>query len=269
MITGLGSAIVVVAQARLLSSAIAGVFLEGQNLADLRGTLAELLGVIVLRALLAFGGEIAAHQVAARVKSDLREALFAHLFQLGPAYARGARTGELSALLMEGVEALDAYFSQFLPQVALAALIPLTILFSVFPLDSLSAVVLLLTAPLIPIFMVLIGKLGQLATRRQWTALSRLSGHFLDAIQGLTTLNMFGRAHDQAKALAESGERYRLATMAVLRVTFLSALTLELIATLSTAIVAVEIGLRLLNGGILYPQALMILILAPEFYLPL
>ncbi len=207
--------------------------------------------------------------MAIRIKSALRQRLFDHIQALGPAYVRGERSAELSGILQEGVESLDAYFSQYLPQVVLAALVPVTFLFFVFPTDWLSGLILLFTAPLIPIFMILIGSLAQALTRRQWQSLSRMSAYFLDVLQGLTTLKMLGRSKAQTQGIAQVSERYRQVTMSVLRVTFLSALALELISTLSTAVVAVQVGLRLLYGGLAFEQALFVLLLAPEFYLPL
>ena len=203
------------------------------------------------------------------MKTDLRERLTAHLLALGPAYTRGERTGELVNTAVEGIEALDAYFSQYLPQLALAVLIPVTFLLVVFPLDPLSGLVLLLTAPLIPVFMILIGSLADSLTRQQWTALSRMSAHFLDVLQGLTTLKLFNRSREQIAVIAEISDRYRDTTLGVLRVAFLSALVLEMVGTLSTALIAVEIGLRVLYGRLAFEQAFFVLILAPEFYLPL
>ena len=203
------------------------------------------------------------------MKTDLRERLAAHLLALGPTYTRGERTGELVNTAVEGIEALDAYFSQYLPQLALAVLIPVTFLLVVFPLDPLSGLVLLLTAPLIPVFMILIGSLADSLTRQQWTALSRMSAHFLDVLQGLTTLKLFNRSREQIAVIAEISDRYRETTLGVLRVAFLSALVLEMVGTLSTALIAVEIGLRVLYGRLAFEQAFFVLILAPEFYLPL
>ena len=216
-----------------------------------------------------WAGDVTANRVATRVKTDLRERLTAHLLALGPAYTRGERTGELVNTAVEGIEALDAYFSQYLPQLALAVLIPVTFLLVVFPLDPLSGLVLLLTAPLIPVFMILIGSLADSLTRQQWTALSRMSAHFLDVLQGLTTLKLFNRSREQIAVIAEISDRYRDTTLGVLRVAFLSALVLEMVGTLSTAIIAVEIGLRVLYGRLAFEQAFFVLILAPEFYLPL
>ncbi|NIW43541.1 MAG: thiol reductant ABC exporter subunit CydD, partial [Gammaproteobacteria bacterium] len=164
---------------------------------------------------------------------------------------------------------MDAYFSQYIPQLVLAVLVPVTFLFVVFPVDLLSGFVLLLTAPLIPVFMVLIGSIAQSLTRKQWKTLSRMSAYFLDVLQGLTTLKILGRSREQTARIKQISEQFRDQTMGVLRVAFLSALALEMIATISTAIVAVEIGIRLLYGRIEFQPALFVLLLAPEFYLPL
>ena len=228
-----------------------------------------MLFVIAGRALLTWLNEVWANAVAVRVKTDLRERLFAHIQKLGPAYTRAERTGELTTAAVQGIEALDAYFSQYLPQLVITALIPLSILIFVFPIDLLSGVVLLITGPLIPFFMILIGKGAEVATKRQYETLSRLSAHFLDSLQGLTTLKIFGQSKSHAKNIEKVSEQFRDTTMQVLRITFLSALALELLTTISTAVIAVEIGLRLLYAKMDFLQALFILVLAPEFYLPL
>ena len=266
---GLLTGILIVLQARLLSSVIAAVFQNGWGLPQAAPALGWLLLVFVLRALLAWGSEVAASAAAQQVKGDLRQQVFAHLLALGPARMRTQRSGELTTTLVAGIESLDAYFSQYLPQLALVALVPLTILLAVFPIEPLTGLVLLLTAPLLPVFMALIGSTAEALTRRQWTALNRLGAHFLDVMQGLAALKALGQSQAQAGSIARASEGYRQATLGVLRVTFLSALVLELVATLSTAVVAVEIGLRLLYGRIGYPEALFILVLAPEFYQPL
>jgi ATP-binding cassette subfamily C protein CydCD len=266
---GLAAGVLSVVQAGFLSRIISRVFLDGADLAGMRILLAWLLVVLLTRALLAWGSERAAKAIALEVKTSLRGRLFAHLLALGPAYAREERTGELANTAIEGVEALDAYYSQYLPQLVLAALVPVTFLLFIFPLDWVSAVVLLVTAPLIPLFMILIGNVAQRLTRRQWRALSRMSAYFLDVLQGLTTLKILGRSQAQRQVIDQVSERYRQTTMSVLRVTFLSALVLEMVSTLSTAVVAVEIGLRLLYNQIAFEQAFFVLLLAPEFYLPL
>jgi ATP-binding cassette subfamily C protein CydD len=256
-------------QAWVLSRSIDGVFLAGQGLADVAGLLKFMLGIICLRALTIWASERFASSLALRIKADLRNRLVHHLAALNPAFTQNQKTGELTATAMEGVEALEAYFSQYLPQLALAAFIPLSILLLVFPLDPLTGLVFLLTAPLIPVFMWLIGKAAESVTQRQWQTLSQLSAYLLDVIQGLTTLKLLGQSLRQAERIQKASDRYRDVTLSVLRITFLSALTLELLSTLSTAIVAVEIGLRLLYARMSFQQALFILVLAPDFYLPM
>ena len=269
VLSGLLAGLLTIGQASALSKVVDGVFLGGQALPNVVGLLRLLLIIVFLRALLIWGSEVSANAVAVRVKSDLRQRLFEKILRLGPAYTRGERTGELVNAAVEGVESLDAYFSQYLPQLVIAALVPLSILFFVFPKDLLSGLILLLTAPLIPVFMYLIGKTAEALTKRQWDTLSRLSAHFLDSLQGLTTLKELGRSKDHAQSITEASDRFRDGTLGVLRVTFLSALVLELVATISTALVAVEVGLRLLYGHLAFQQALFLLLLAPEFYIPL
>jgi ATP-binding cassette subfamily C protein CydD len=268
---GLGwlAGVVLVFQAWYLARVINDVFLEGSTLPQVRPLLLVLLFLSLARAGLSWGSEVTANRVAGRVKTDLRERLSAHLLALGPAYTRGERSGELTNTVVEGVEALDAYFSQYLPQLALAALVPLTILLFVFPRDTLTGLVLLLTAPLIPIFMILIGNVAEAMTRRQWTSLSRMSAHFLDVLQGLTALKLLGRSRDQIQTIAQISDQFRGATLGVLRVAFLSALVMEMVAAISTAVVAVEVGLRVLYGRMVFEEAFFILLLAPEFYQPL
>ncbi len=266
---GFLAGILTVLQARYLSRIVDRVFLKEAALAEVAPYLALLLVIIAGRALAVWGSEASGYLAAARVKSALRTRLFAHIIALGPIYVSGERTGELSNAAMEGIEALEAYFRQYLPQLALAVLVPLTYLSFVLPRDAISGLVLLLTAPLIPIFMVLIGSLADALSKRQWETLSRLSAHFLDVLQGLTTLKLLGQSRAQARVIAAVTDRFRETTMGVLKVAFLSALVLELVATLSTAVVAVEIGLRLLYGRMDFERAFFVLLLAPEFYIPL
>ncbi len=262
------SALLTILQAALLSRVVDGAFLRGHNLSQEWPRLWLLLGVILARSAVSGLHEIGARAIAVRVKSDLRRRLFAHIQALGPLYVRGQRAGELTAAAVEGVEALDPYFSQFLPQVLVTALVPLTILLFVFPQDWPSGVVMLLTAPMIPLFMVLIGKGAEVATRRQYRMLGQLSAQLLDTLYGLTTLRLLGRSREHARIVARVSDQYRQATLSVLRFTFLSAFALELLATISTAIIAVEVGLRLLYGRLAFPAAFFVLILAPEFYIP-
>ncbi len=256
-------------QAETLSRVINRVFLEKWTLAEVSGFLFFLLGVLILRSILTWGSDLTAAQISRRIKTGLRNRLLAHIRLLGPAYTNGEQTGDLTYTLVDGIESLDAYYSQYLPGLALAVSIPLIILIFIFQIDLLSGVVFLFTAPLIPLFMVLIGSLAQSLTRRQWQTLSRLSAYFLDVLQGLPTLKMYGRSKNQTSQIAKASELFRQATMNVLRVTFLSALTLEMAATISTAVVAVQVGLRLMYGWITFEQAFIVLLLAPEYYQPL
>ncbi len=266
---GAAGGLVVILQARQLSAILSAVFIGGQSRPAVAGMFVPLLLILAVRALVAWGADASAGHLAVNVKENLRSQLIRHLFRLGPAYTRGENSGELANTALQGVETLDAYFSQYLPQVALAGLVPLIVLVMVFPVDWLTGLILVLTAPLIPIFMILIGKASEAATRRQWSALSRLSAYFLDTLQGLRELKLLGQSQRQAERVTQAAEQYRLTTMNVLRVTFLSALVLEMVGTISTAVIAVQIGLRLLHGQLIFEQAFFILLLAPEFYLPL
>jgi thiol reductant ABC exporter CydD subunit len=261
--------ILTILQAWILANIINSVFLLGASLADSSAPLLWLLTIVFIKAGTVWGAEISANVLAQRVKTDLRDRLLAHITALGPSFTQGERTGELTTAAVEGVEALDAYFGQYLPQLVLAATIPLTILFIVFPIDLLTGIVFIITAPLVPFFMMLVGRSAEALTGKQYQSLSRLSAHFFDVLQGLTTLKVLGQARGQAQVIADVSERYRSVTMQVLRVTFLSALVLELLTTISTAIVAVEIGFRLLYRRMDFLPALFILVIAPDFYLPL
>ncbi len=269
ILSGFLAGLLTIWQAWLLSSSVNNVFLNGQSLSQVTGLLRLMLIAISGRALLTWLNEIAANAVAVKIKTDLRNRLFAHILNLGPAYARGQRTGELTAAAVEGIEALDAYFSQYLPQLVITALVPISILIFVFPIDLLSGIILLITAPLIPFFMIMIGKGAEIVTKRQYETLRLLSAHFLDSLQGLTTLKLFGQSKAQTRTIAQVSDKFRDTTLGVLRITFLSALALELLATLSTAVIAVEIGFRLLYGKMEFQPALFLLVLAPEFYMPL
>lgn len=266
---GIGIAILAVAQAWLVSQVIARIFLQGATLVQVGNSLIGILGIIGARAVLQLFSEISAHETAIRVKENLRERFLKQLLGLGPVYTRGERSGELLNTAVEGIEALDEYFSRYIPQLVLAVFIPLLILGFVFPQDYKSGIILLLTGPIIPFFMFLIGKLAEKKSLQQWQSMSRMSAHFLDMLQGLTTLKVFGRSKDQAKVIGRVSEAFRKATLRVLKIAFLSAFILEFLAMLSTALIAVTLGLRLINGTIAYSEALFLLILAPEFYLPL
>jgi ATP-binding cassette subfamily C protein CydD/ATP-binding cassette subfamily C protein CydCD len=258
---GAAQAGLLVAQATLLADGIAAVF-HGST--RLTATVAWLAGVIAARALVSWAQEVAAARAAATVKSQLRARLLERLTQLPP-----GRTGELTTLTVRGLDALDAYFARYLPQLVLAGLVPAIVLLRIAPADLVAATTIALTLPLIPVFMALVGMHTETANRRQFRLLARLSHHFLDVVAGLPTLKAFGRAKAQAEVVGRVSAEQRRVTMRTLRVAFLSSLVLELLATLSVALVAVGIGLRLVSGHLDLATALLVLILAPEAYLPL
>jgi ATP-binding cassette subfamily C protein CydD len=262
-------AALMIPQYGLLAAALDRALFAGAGLDALWPLLAPVPALILLRAGLAWLAEVLAQGAGALVRRAVRDAVAARMLDLGPVRLGGDAAGGLGALLVEGVEALDAYYSRFLPAMRLAVLVPLGLLAVVFPLDWMSGVILLVTAPLIPLFMALIGAGAERLNRRQWAQLVRMGGHFLELIQGLTTLSLFNAAEAQAGAVGRIAEEYRVATMAVLRMAFLSALALEFFATLGVALTAVLIGFRLLGGELGFERGLLILLLAPEFYAPL
>jgi ATP-binding cassette subfamily C protein CydD len=269
VVLGLAGTGLILAQAGLLARLLAGAA-TGTGLAALAGSLIALALVLAGRAAISYGGETAALRAATVVKSQLRRRLIDGLLRRNPEItAPGQADGELATLATRGLDGLDAYFARYLPQLVLAVLVPLAVLIRVALADWLSALIIAVTLPLVPVFAVLVGLSTRARTRRQWALLARLGGHFLDVVEGLPTLRVFGRARVQETTIADMTDRYRGATMATLRVAFLSALVLELAATIATALVAVEVGLRLLAGHIGYETALVVLLLTPEAFLPL
>lgn len=266
---GVASALLAVAQAALLARSIAGAFLDGQDAADLGLPLALLAAVLVARAVLAWLAEIAAQRISGAVKRDLRLRLLGRAVGLGPRWAAGQASGEVVLLATRGLDALDGYYGRYLPQLGLAAVVPLAVVVCLFAVDVVAALTVLLTVPLIPVFMVLIGRMSVAHRTRRWAALARLAHRFTDVVAGLPTLRAYGRASAQVEILRRVTDTYRSTTMATLRVAFLSALALELLATISVALVAVGVGLRLATGGMTLEVGLFALILAPEAYLPL
>ncbi len=258
-----------VAQAWLIANTIADVVVHHRGLRDVRTLLVLLAMVIFGRSLLAWLGERAAQRASASAKSDLRTALVERIAQLGPAGIDSERSGSLVSLATSGIDAVDSYFSRYLPQLFLAVIVPVTVIFVVLGADWISAVIIAVTVPLIPLFMALVGASTKARMQRQARLLHRLAGHFLDVVAGLPTLKAFGRAKAQIGAVRDITTRYRTATMATLKVAFLSSLILELLATFSVALVAVAVGLRLLGGHMGLATALFVLVLAPEAYLPL
>ncbi|MEU1872275.1 thiol reductant ABC exporter subunit CydD [Streptomyces sp. NPDC019793] len=258
-----------VAQAMLIAEVVVGAFQHGTSAAGLRTPLLLLVAVACGRALVGWLTELAAHRASAAVKSELRGRLLERATALGPGWLSDQRTGSLVALATRGVDALDDYFSRYLPQLGLAVVVPVAVLARIVTEDWVSAAIIVGTLPLIPLFMMLIGWATQSRMDRQWRLLSRLSGHFLDVVAGLPTLKVFGRAKAQAESIKRITGEYRQATMRTLRIAFLSSFALELLATLSVALVAVTIGMRLVHGDMALYDGLVVLVLAPEAYLPL
>jgi ATP-binding cassette subfamily C protein CydCD len=270
-VVGLGAAgaLLLVAQAMLIAEVVVGAFQHGLSVAGLRTPLLLLVAVAAGRSVVAWLTELAAYRASAAVKSELRGRLLERATALGPGWLGGQRTGSLVALATRGVDALDDYFSRYLPQLGLAVVVPVAVMARIVTEDWVSAAIIAGTLPLIPVFMVLIGWATQSRMDRQWRLLSRLSGHFLDVVAGLPTLKVFGRAKAQAESIRHITGEYRQATMRTLRIAFLSSFALELLATLSVALVAVTIGMRLVHGDMDLYVGLVILVLAPEAYLPL
>lgn len=264
---GLATALLVLLGATLLARIVARAF-HGSTLADVSVDVA-LLGIVFAgRGALAWGFEVAGRRGASTILSELRLALAERRLRSQPTALDGTETGEIAAAAVQGVDALEAYFARYLPQVVLACLVPIAVLLWVAPVDLQSALIMLLTLPLVPVFMWLIGLYTEQRTRERWQELRRLSTHFLDVVRGLPTLRAAGRGRAEAPRIAEISERHRRATMGTLRVSFLSGSVLELAATLGVALVAVTVGVRLVGGGLGLQAGLTVLVLAPELYLP-
>lgn len=269
VVAGSIASVMLIAQAFWLSTIIDGAFMQKKGL----GELLPFIGFFTIFSVLRMLFNWASHGEANRGTIAIRKKLFTRLTgtvaALGPVYARSVQSGRLSTTLLKGVEALDAYFGSYIPQIFFALFTPLLIVAAIFPGDWLSGLILLISAPLIPLFMILIGKSASAMTEKQWKTMSRMSGHFLDVLQGLPTLKLFAQSKSQRDTIEKTGETFRQATMRVLKIAFLSSLTLELVGTLGTAIIAVSIGLRLMGGQLTFQHALFVLVLTPDFFLPL
>ncbi|HEX7389702.1 MAG TPA: thiol reductant ABC exporter subunit CydD [Acidiphilium sp.] len=266
---GVLAGVAVIAQAALLARIVSAMIFHHAPPSALTRDFIALIALFVLRAGLTWASEIAAHHASASVKADLRRTLLDHVFRLGPVRAAGERSADLAATLLDGVEALEPYLARYLPQMALVSMVPAAILIAVFPVDWISGLVLLVTGPIIPVFMVFVGYRAEAINQRQWRQLLVMSAHFLDAVQGIATLKLFGRARDEIALIGRIADSYRRTTMAGLRVAFLTSAVLEFFASLSIALVAVLFGARLLHGTIDFLPAFFVLLLVPEFFLPL
>jgi thiol reductant ABC exporter CydD subunit len=265
---GLLATVALLAQATLFAYAVSQAF-AGRALASVAAALGLLAALAVARGLLACAFESTGRRAAAGIMSQLRLALVERRLADSPTAADGAESGEVATAAVQGVDALETYFARYLPQLVLAVLVPLAVLAWTVAVDPTSALIMALTLPLIPLFMWLIGRYTQGRTRARWRALARLSNHFLDVMRGLATLRAFNRGEVQAERIAAVSEEYRRTTMQTLRVAFVSGAVLDLAATLATALVAVTLGLRLVDGAVTLRAALTVLLLTPELYVPL
>jgi ATP-binding cassette, subfamily C, bacterial CydD len=255
-------------QATLVAFVVASAF-DGGSLRSAAAALVALVLVAVLRGALAGGFEATGRRAAASVMSQLRMALVERRLRHAPLAADGAEAAEVATAAVQGVDALEAYFARYLPQLVLAVCIPLLVLVWTATVDLTSALIMLATLWVTPLFMWLIGRFVEARTRARWLALARLSNHFLDVVRGLTTLRAFNRGEAQASRIAAVSDEYRRTTMSTLRIAFLSGAVLDLAATLATALVAVTLGVRLIGGGIDLRSALVVLLLTPELYVPI
>ncbi len=266
---GVSAALLVIAQAVLLARVVNGVVFRHQSLGQVAPLLWGLSALFILRAGLSWLSEITAFKASGGIKTYLRQELLGHILRRGPVHAADENSADLAGTMIEGVEALEPYFSRYVPQMALVVAVPLAILALVFPLDWISGLILLVTGPLIPVFMVFIGYRAEAINQRQWQKLLLMSSHFLDVLQGITTLKLFGRAHDEIEIVARISDDYRKTTMAGVRIAFLTSAALEFFSSLAIALVAVVFGVRLLHGHINFYPAFLVLLLAPEYFVPL
>ena len=256
-------------QALLLAKIVVALFQDRAEPGQLTDLILFLSAAIVIRSVLLFLTEVFSSRMSSRIIGELRENIFRALFKERSSVAISDRTGSITNLLTSGLSALQPYFAKFVPQLFIASAVPFFVGLVIAFTDPISGLIIFFTVPLIPIFGILIGKFTDVAVKRKWETLQTLSNHLFDLLSGITSLKVFGRANQQGKKLEESGESYRKETLSVLKVTFLSSLALELIATLSVAVIAVTIGIRLIDGKMLLFPGLTVLILAPEVYWPI
>ncbi len=262
-------AIFTITQAYILVDLISKFFQFKRTFDSLSTEIIFLILLFIARAVLAYLNDQVSSRASSKIRSELRTHIISKSLQNVGVDSHELGTAELAVLLSKGINNLDAYFSKFLPQLFIALMVPATVGITIAIRDWKSGLIILFTIPLIPIFGILIGKFTASATQKKLQTLGVLSGYFLDLLNGLTSLKVYGREKVQSKKLREVGEKFRSETMQVLRISFLSSLALELIATLSVAFLAVTIGLRLVNGSMSFAVGLFVLVLAPEVYWPI
>jgi thiol reductant ABC exporter CydD subunit len=265
---GLATGIAIIWEASLLARIIAHVVQGRAEAAQVGPAFVALALVMAARAILAGLSETTSLELAQRIQVSLRRRLLRQLFASGPERVGGERAADWVTAVVQGVDHLETFLARYVPQLAITALVPLIIGIKVLMTDWISAGILLLTVPLIPLFMALIGRRAQVETNQRWRDLARLGAHFLDLVQGLETLKLFGQSRSQSRALSDNAEAFRRSTMKSLRLAFMSSMVLELLASLSMAMIAVAIGLRLIGGQVSFQTAIFLLILIPDFYNP-
>ncbi len=276
VLAGSNQGILIIAQCWLLASILQALVIERVPVQDLLTPSSMLVAVLLLRGVCVYFAQVVGFSAAAQVKRRVRQQLLEHLAELGPAYTRRQHSGQLAATMLEHCEALEKYFSRYQPQQAIAVIVPIFMLLAVFPVNWVVGVIFLLTGPLVPLFMALIGMGAAAANRNQFQEMAWMGGYFLDRLQGLSTLKLFGRAADELQQVANIADAFRKKTMTVLRIAFLSSAVLEFFSAVAVALVAVYVGLGLLGlihfgpaRDISLQQALFALLLAPEYFQPL
>ena len=260
--------ILMIVQMAALAGIINEVIFSNKPLTEITPLLFALAAIVIIRTLFGYISERYSRHAAMHIKVSIRQQLLQHLFAMGPAQATSIGSAKIAQLLHQGVDSLEDYFSGYLPIVAYCSVIPSAVLFAVFPMDWRSGLVLMLTAPMVPMFMIIIGHKAHDLNQKHWTKLLRMSSHFLDIIQGLTQLKIFNASRQEMAAVKTISEDYGNQTMGILKIAFLSSFMLEFLASIAIALVAVILGFRLYYGGVDYLLALWVLLLAPEFYLP-
>jgi len=260
--------ILMIVQMAILAGIINEIIFSNKAIAEIKPLLFGLVAIIIIRTIFGYISERYSRHAAMLIKVSIRQQLLQHLFAMGPAKTQTIGSAKIAQLLHQGVDSLEDYFSGYLPIVAYCSVIPSAILFAVFPMDWRSGLVLMLTAPMVPMFMIIIGHKAHDLNQKHWTKLLRMSSHFLDIIQGLTQLKIFNASRQEMAAVKTISEDYGNQTMGILKVAFLSSFMLEFLASIAIALVAVILGFRLYYGGVDYLLALWVLLLAPEFYLP-
>jgi len=269
LLAAFAAGVLLILQCWLIARSINAVLIDHLPLSAVLHWLWPLLAVLILRAGCEILRQGLGFEAAARIKTQLRDDLSLRIARLGAGWIEGQQSGAIASRVSDGVEAVERYFAAYLPQKIIAAFLPVAILVAVFPTDWVSGIILGLTLPILPLFMIIVGKGAEQLSQSQWRRLSRMGAHFFDVIRGLVTLRQFGAAAREARVIGALAEDYRLATMKVLRVAFLSSLVLEFFATISVAMVAVYIGFRLYYGALEFLPGFFALLLAPEFFRPL